>query len=144
MAWLILLIIILIVLIVWWALLRSAKEYKPDFEVHGHEEGAAHIEGEIPAETKAPVAAAPAAPEDLTLIEGIGPKVKQVLYEAGIQTFAQLAAADVDRLRHILEQAGLRFMDPSTWPQQAHLAAQGKMDELQALQGQLKGGRSAA
>lgn len=36
--WLILLIIVIIIFIVWWAMLRNAKTYKPDFEVHGHEE----------------------------------------------------------------------------------------------------------
>ena len=38
-----LLIIVFVVLIVWLALLRNAKVYKPDFEMHGHvEEQHAH------------------------------------------------------------------------------------------------------
>ncbi len=76
--------------------------------------------------------------DDLTRLAGIGPKVAQVLREAGIHSFAQLAAADVDELRRILRQAGLRFMDPSTWPEQAALAAQEEWDALAQLQGRLR------
>jgi hypothetical protein len=43
--WLILLIFVVVVLIVWWALMRNARLYKPDFEIHGHgEEHQAHQE----------------------------------------------------------------------------------------------------
>jgi len=88
------------------------------------------------------VEAAPPVPDDLKLIEGIGPKIAGVLAAAGITTFAQLAATDVSRLKQILAQAGLAALaDPATWPQQAALAAAGKLDELKVLQGQLKGGR---
>jgi hypothetical protein len=33
-----LLILVIFILIVWLALLRNAKVYKPDFEIHGHAE----------------------------------------------------------------------------------------------------------
>jgi len=57
-------------------------------------------------------------------------------------TFADLAAADQDRLTEILQQeSNLRLADPATWPEQAALAAAGKWDELKALAEQLKGGR---
>lgn len=79
--------------------------------------------------------------DDLRRIEGIGPKVAALLNEAGIVTFAQLAATPVQRLRELLQAAGLRFMDPETWPQQAVLAAHADWDGLAALQAQLKGGR---
>jgi predicted flap endonuclease-1-like 5' DNA nuclease len=36
-------------------------------------------------------------PNDLTSIEGIGPKINEVLQNAGITTFAQLASAEVER-----------------------------------------------
>jgi predicted flap endonuclease-1-like 5' DNA nuclease len=88
------------------------------------------------------VKAAPLAPDDLKLIEGIGPKIASILATAGITTFSQLAATDVSRLREIIAQAGLTALaDPATWPQQAALAAAGKLDELEVLQDQLKGGR---
>lgn len=79
--------------------------------------------------------------DDLVKIEGIGPKINTVLQEAGIRTFADLAQADVERLREILTAAGLRVNDPTTWPEQAALAAAGKWDELQTLQDQLNAGR---
>ena len=88
------------------------------------------------------VKSAPLMPDDLKIIEGIGPKIASILAAAGITTFAQLAATDVSRLREIIAQAGLTALaDPATWPQQAALAAAGKLDELEVLQGQLKGGR---
>ena len=59
-----------------------------------------------------------AAPDDLTRISGIGPKISGVLAEAGITTFAQLAGSGTDRLRRILDAAGIRAT-PDTWPAQA-------------------------
>ncbi len=41
----------------------------------------------------APAPEAPAKPDDLTKISGIGPKTAALLQEQGLQTFAQLAAA---------------------------------------------------
>ena len=80
---------------------------------------------------------------DLTVIEGIGPKIKEILGDGGIQTVEDLAKASVEDLRTILTNAGSRYRqhDPTTWPQQADLAARGKTDELAALQQELKGGR---
>ena len=99
-----------------------------------------------PAQAEAPVAAKNepakgAGSNDLTVIEGIGPKIAVVLNEAGITTLDELAAADVDRLNEILQQADLRLADASTWPEQAALAAASKWDEFHELTGQLKGGR---
>lgn len=80
--------------------------------------------------------------DDLTKIEGIGPKVAEHFNKAGITTFAQLAASDLKTLKDILSAAGPRYKmrNPSTWPQQAKLAAKGNWDKLKALQGELKGG----
>ena len=87
--------------------------------------------------------AAAAAPDDLTLIEGIGPKIQGLLYDAGIVNYNQLAATPVSRLEEILDAAGPRYRmaDPTTWPEQARLAAEGKWDDLQKYQDDLKGGR---
>ena len=84
-----------------------------------------------------------ARPDDLKIIEGIGPKVEQILKEAGIANWAELAAQDTSSLQGLLDQAGpaFRLMDPSTWPEQALLAAEGRWDALRALQDALKGGR---
>lgn len=82
-------------------------------------------------------------PDDLTRIEGIGPKIAAALNAAGITTFAQLRATPADEVRRILADAGITgaFGDPTTWAEQARLAQAGQWDELQALQDRLKGGR---
>ena len=92
-------------------------------------------------EAEAPAPTEPAEPDDLRRIEGIGPKISNVLQDAGITTFAQLAATETDRLREILSEGGIRIANPGTWPEQARLAAAGDWDGLKKLQGQLKGGR---
>jgi predicted flap endonuclease-1-like 5' DNA nuclease len=171
-AWVILIVIIVVILMVWWALLRNVKNYKPDFDVHSHEEHAETAHGEtgfgdmdtaerslVAQETAAQTAAAQtaaahagvydasaapaaAAPDDLAILEGIGPKINELLHANGIHTYADLAAADVTGLREILEANALRFIDPTTWPEQARLAAAGRMDELQAYTATLRGGRN--
>lgn len=82
-------------------------------------------------------------PDDLTVLEGIGPKVAQVLNEAGIRSFADLAAANASDLQKTLDAAGLQMMNPAGWIEQAKLAAQGDQDGLKKLQAELKGGRKA-
>lgn len=81
--------------------------------------------------------------DDLTKIEGIGPKIASILAENGIRTFKVLADSKVSHLKQILENAGNRFKmhNPTTWPQQSQLAAEGKWEELQVLQDKLDGGR---
>jgi predicted flap endonuclease-1-like 5' DNA nuclease len=88
---------------------------------------------------EAPVAET--SPDNLTKIEGIGPKISGLLQNAGFKTFAQLATAEVEQLRQILADAGLKFAHPDTWPEQAALAAAGKWEELSVLQDNLHGGR---
>ncbi|WP_372950151.1 helix-hairpin-helix domain-containing protein [Mariniphaga sp.] len=80
--------------------------------------------------------------DDLKKIEGIGPKIAEIFNEAGINTYAELAAASEEKLKEILADAGSRYAskNPSTWPQQAKLAADGNWDELKDLQDKLKGG----
>ncbi|MEM1214425.1 MAG: helix-hairpin-helix domain-containing protein [Bacteroidota bacterium] len=80
---------------------------------------------------------------DLKMIEGIGPKIEEVLHQAGIPDWKSLASTEPGRLREILEAAGGRFRmhNPYTWPLQARLAAAGRWDELKEYQDELKGGR---
>jgi predicted flap endonuclease-1-like 5' DNA nuclease len=95
---------------------------------------------------EAPTPSLPPEPDDLKLIEGIGPKISAVLQAAGILTFAQLAETRVDRLHQILQEANpnlLRLADPTTWPEQAGIAAKGDWEALEQLQAMLKGGRRA-
>ncbi|GIK39810.1 MAG: 4Fe-4S ferredoxin [Chloroflexota bacterium] len=87
---------------------------------------------------------APTAPDDLKVIEGIGPKIAALLQAAGITNFAQLAETEVSRLEQLLVEANLRRLaDPATWPEQARLAAAGDWEAFKALTEQLKGGRRA-
>ena len=81
--------------------------------------------------------------DDLKAIEGIGPKIEELLHNAGIKTWKSLSETSVAKIQEILDAAGDRFKlaDPGSWPQQAGLAAAGKFDELQALQDQLLGGK---
>lgn len=121
--WLVLALFVLIVVIGW---IVSNKEAK-----------------DLPAEP-APVVKTeetPVLPDDLKKIEGIGPKVEQVLNEIGVSTYAELAAADVEALRDALTAAKLHMMDPAGWIEQAELAAKGDWDALETLQDELKGGR---
>lgn len=61
--------------------------------------------------------------DDLTLVDGIGPKVASILTAAGIANLTALAAATEDQLRAILTEAGSRYkgMNPASWPEQAGL-----------------------
>lgn len=79
---------------------------------------------------------------DLTIVEGIGPKINELFHSNGIKTFAQLASATVPQMRAILDKGGARFRiaNPSTWAQQAALAAVNKWAELKKLQAELSGG----
>lgn len=85
-------------------------------------------------------------PDDLTRIEGIGPKISQVLRDAGILTFKQLAESGPDEVERILrdeDERLARLADPTTWPEQATLAAAGAWDALEELQEELTAGRRA-
>jgi predicted flap endonuclease-1-like 5' DNA nuclease len=81
--------------------------------------------------------------DDLTIIEGIGSKIKELLNNTGIYTFEQLASATPKMIREILEKAGSRFSfhDPSNWPIQSKLAAEGKWEEFKKNQNNLYSGK---
>lgn len=81
--------------------------------------------------------------DDLEIVEGIGPKIAQVLKAAGIDTWLALAETSADKIREILDGAGSAFQmhDPSTWPAQARLAENGDLDGLKKLQDELNAGK---
>ena len=97
-----------------------------------------------------PIAAAPkkaaAKKDDLRKIEGIGPKIASLLNDAGILTFAGLADTEANKIKEILVAAGPRygFHDPTTWPAQAKIAAEGRWDDLKKWQDELDGGKAVA
>ena len=104
---------------------------------------------EAPVETKVAVEEKKAVPtkssaevEDLTKIEGIGPKAAEALNNKGVVTYKDLAEAAPDTIKEILTEASSRMahLDPTTWPKQAQMAADGKWDELKEWQENAKGG----
>jgi small subunit ribosomal protein S2 len=80
--------------------------------------------------------------DDLTKIEGIGPKAAEALVNAGLSTYEALAAADPEKIKELLTEASSRLahLDPGSWPKQAKMAAEGKWDELKEWQENVKGG----
>ena len=101
---------------------------------------AAAPKAKAPAKAKAAPKKAAAKKDDLKKIEGIGPKIAETLTAGGIATFAELAKAKPAKISEII--AGVRGNHvPDTWPEQAKLAADGKWDELKALQDKLDGGK---
>jgi predicted flap endonuclease-1-like 5' DNA nuclease/uncharacterized coiled-coil protein SlyX len=90
-----------------------------------------------------PAIDAPTKPDNLRLIEGIGPKIEQLLNKDGIFTFKELAEADAERIKAILIAEGPTYAvhDPSTWSEQSKLAYEGKWEQLDSLQESLKGGK---
>lgn len=79
--------------------------------------------------------------DDLTKIEGIGPKTVKLLNRAGIETFEDLAQAKAADVQKLLDGAGLQMMNPEGWIDQAKLAAKDDWDGFEKLQRELKGGR---
>lgn len=159
-------IILLVVFWQWWQRIEGEDLSRDKRILNIHEANAAapitetrqmatavHVEPEqhtavvtSPEPTAVPEPATPVEPDDLTKIEGIGPKISELLHNAGILTFAQLAAADTAQVDQILADAGPRFQlaDSITWAQQANLAAAGAWEELATLQDNLKGGRQVS
>jgi large subunit ribosomal protein L27 len=80
------------------------------------EKVAAEVKKEV-TETKAEEAES----DDLKKIEGIGPKIAEIFNEAGINTYAELAASSVEKMNEILAEAGSRYAskDPAPWIEQA-------------------------
>lgn len=81
--------------------------------------------------------------DDLTEIEGIGPKIAGLLSANGIGSFSRLAKSRVEDLQRILEEGGphFRLADPATWAEQAAFAAASDWAGLRDLQGRLRRGR---
>ncbi len=125
-------------------LIGKSKKAK---EAEEKEKVAAKVATKAPAKEapakEAPAKEAPVASDDLTKIEGIGPKIAEALNKAGVSSYSALAGMDAAAVREILDKADSNFAahDPATWPQQAGLAASGNWDELKTLQDELDGGK---
>lgn len=100
-----------------------------------------------------PIAAATSAPKDtggekksaawaklksnnMQIIEGIGPKMNEVLNDNGISSWSVLAGKSRDELKAILDKYGDKYkiIEPGDWPNQAKLAAEDKWEELYKYQ----------
>ena len=120
--WVVLVIFVLIVLIGWWVSRNKGEQ--------------------VEAPSEAPAAQKSA--DDLTVLEGVGPKVAKILTEAGYASFADLAKADPVEVDKILDTNKLQMLDSAGWIDQAKLAAAGDMEGLAKLQDELKGGRKTS
>jgi predicted flap endonuclease-1-like 5' DNA nuclease len=81
--------------------------------------------------------------DDLAIIEGIGPKINDLLHANGIKSFAELSRASVPELLEILERGGPHFQlaNPGSWARQAALASENRWAELKRLQEELISGK---
>lgn len=82
-------------------------------------------------------------PDDLEIIEGIGPKIAELLNKNGISKFFELARTPIDTIQRILDAAGpnYKLANPETWPEQAELAARNRWNALRSLQDALNAGK---
>lgn len=135
---------VILLLLFWWGLSRNSIPQGPAAHADGHHgddhapqlhsepHGAHHDPPTELVGTAAPAEALMAGretavsitPDDLKIIEGIGPKIEGILHDAGIRTFAELAAASASQLEQIVrEDAGIRIASPTPgrnkppWPQ---------------------------
>lgn len=83
------------------------------------------------------------APDDLQLVEGIGPKIAEHLAKHGLKTWTDLAAAKPAQLRKVLDSGGDRFQlhDPTHWPEQCKLMVENRWEELRKYQRKLSNAR---
>jgi predicted flap endonuclease-1-like 5' DNA nuclease len=81
--------------------------------------------------------------DDLTIIEGIGPRIDDLFHANGVTSFAQLARLSVPEMLEILERGGPHFQlaNPGSWALQATLASENRWAELKRLQEELIVGR---
>jgi len=82
--------------------------------------------------------------DDLTVIEGLGPKSAQALTAAGITTFGQIAGLSAEELEDIVKvKGGVRILDgqAKTWPKQAQFLVDGDEAGFKKYTDHLVGGR---
>ncbi len=79
--------------------------------------------------------------DDLTVIEGIGPKIEELFRASGVSSLVQIACLGVDDMLDILERGGpsFRLANPDTWAQQASLAAENRWKDLKRMQDDMIG-----
>ncbi|NNK75438.1 MAG: 30S ribosomal protein S2 [Maribacter sp.] len=123
---------------------KTVKVEAPETAKEKVVEKVAEVKVETPKEAAPPKAkkASASKKDDLTKIEGIGPKAAEALVNAGMETYAKLAKAKADKIKEVLTEASSRLahLDPTSWPKQSKMAADDKWDELKEWQDNTKGG----
>lgn len=80
---------------------------------------------------------------DLTIVEGIGPKIQGLFHNHDVKTWKALSECTIDKCQTVLNSGGDRYKihKPGTWPEQAKLAYEGKWEALLKWQDELDGGK---
>ena len=121
-----------------YALLATATDEELDAAIQPQNWQKVDYDGwRLQALTFAEVPLSPIEGDDLRLIEGIGPKYSELLREADILTFAELADSDPEHLAEIISAPAWRAVDYDAWIAQAGLAAAGNQEGLVHLQEEL-------
>lgn len=81
--------------------------------------------------------------DDLTVVEGIGPKIQELFHNHDVKTWKALSECSVEKCQSVLDSGGERYKihQPGTWPKQAKLAYEGKWENLLKWQSELDGGK---
>lgn len=121
---------------------RRSKKRAPKSEAASVDTTPADVSADDPAPVTIQDTADNNDPDDLTKVEGIGPKMSRALIDSGISTYVKLANSSNEDLQQAIEDAGMRLA-PSldTWAEQAEYLVNGDMDGLQAFQDTLVAGR---
>jgi len=80
---------------------------------------------------------------DLTIVEGIGPKIQELFHNYDIKTWKALSECSIEKCQNVLDSGGERFRihKPRTWPEQAKMAYEGRWEDLLKWQDELDGGK---
>ena len=68
--------------------------------------------------------------DELTRIDGIGPKTASALLDAGVRTFGQLAKLNEESIKDLLLSGGARVVNINNWATQAKFAENSDWDGL--------------
>lgn len=98
---------------------------------HKQPEQSLQVDNPPPPKTKSKKA------DNFKRIYGIGPELEKALHKAGIKSYKDLANTDVATLEQIVDKVN-PLLDPSSWPAQAALAADGNWDRFKKMYAQLQ------
>jgi predicted flap endonuclease-1-like 5' DNA nuclease len=134
--------LIAIIALVWWYLYRnrqagSLSQPSLDITVPSYKDDTPETDSDLvdqeasPQQTKATKIDHSSKQDDLTRINGIGPKISEIFDNVGINTYQQLADIDSTEIQGILEAANIRLAPRyETWSKQAQFATSGDWEGL--------------